>query len=574
MVPDQQFQQEVQQLHHKRVYTILLVGIGTMLLFTALDYLLIKEHFFEFLRYRLGAIAVVGLLIVANFFDRTHSRAWMIGFTGYLLAGCIVLLTVYRMGGVTSPYYVGVIVAMTIYTALAPLSAGQTLVSGFALVSMYLISMTKIGPLSEYEVVSLFSNLFFLICFVFIAATQSWADSSARKREYRLRQEENQASEKLTQQAKYLEKEVKRRTEEQQATEQRFRILFEAIVDDVLLVTSQGHILQANRNFLTHYYGGTLPEQASFLDAVAPQDRVRVERELLQPLARGEVISSWRITLTSHQGNAVEVEISGALLQRGEKKLGLQLVLRDISIRQELEQKLIASLNRVRKLENAAILALAKLSEYRDVTPGKHLERIREYCRLLAVELARRPEYVDTLTPNFIQNLYQGAILHDIGKVAVPDEILAKNADLTPDEEALVRLHTRKGGDVIKSMMEGLQNNGFLLVAQNIAYFHHERWDGRGYPQGLRGTAIPIEARIMALADTYEEHTAALISARRKSHTQAIRLITEEVGRQFDPAIVDAFLLIQDSFNWVRQSLAEPEPCLCMESGDCTHGDQ
>ena len=99
-----------------------------------------------------------------------------------------------------------------------------------------------------------------------------------------------------------------------------------------------------------------------------PQDRIRVERGLLSPLAQGRVVSNWRITLNSNQGHPVEVEINGALLQRAEKKIGLQLVLRDISIRQELEQKLISSLNRVQKMENATILALAKLSEYRDVT--------------------------------------------------------------------------------------------------------------------------------------------------------------------------------------------------------------
>lgn len=565
MAPDHQFQLEVQRLHHQRVYSILLVGIGIMLLFTALDYLLIRDHFFEFLRYRLAAVGFVSLLLAANYLDRNRSRAWMIGFTGYLFAGCIVLLTVYRMGGITSPYYVGLIVAMTIYTALAPLTAGQTLISGFALISVYLISMTVIGPLSEYEVVSLFSNLFFMICFVFIAATQSWADNSARWREYSLRREENLAAEKLSQQAESLEKEVKRRTQEQQATEQRYRILYEAIVDDVLLITPHGHILQANRSYLAHYYGGSLPEQASFLDAVVPHDRFRVERELLQPLAQGASISAWRITLKSFRQQPIEVEISGTLLQRADNKLGLQLVLRDISIRKELEQNLITSLNRVRQMENAAILALAKLSEYRDVTPGKHLERIREYCRLLAVELARRPEYVDALTPVFIQNIFQGAILHDIGKVAVPDEILVKKTALSPEEEALLRLHTRKGGDVIRTMMEGLQDSGFLSVAQNIAYYHHERWDGRGYPQGLRGSKIPLEARIMALADAYENHTAALNPDTRMSHAQAVQMIIEEVGHQFDPTIVDAFLLIQDSFNRIRLTLAEPELDSCLE---------
>jgi PAS domain S-box-containing protein len=565
----QQFQQEVQQLHHRRVYSILLVGMGTMLLFTGLDYLLVRDHFFEFLGYRLGAIGFVGLLLALNACARTHCRAWAIGLTGYFLTGCGVLLTVYRGGGITSPSYVGLIVAMTLYTALAPLSVLQTLISGFSLIGIYLVAMTMIGPLSEYELVSLFSNLFFMTSFVFIAATQSWADTSAREQEYRLRQEEHRAAEQLTEQAEFLEQEVKRRTKEQQATEQRFRLLYEAIVDDVVLVTVHGHILQANQSFVRHYYGGTLPEQASFFDAVPAQEHLRLRQELLQPLTQGAVVSAWHMALLSHRGDPIEVEISGTLLMRGEKPLGLQLVLRDISIRLDLEQKLIASLDRIRQTENAAILALAKLSEYRDVTPGQHLERIREYCRLLAKALAQRPEFAETLTPNFIHDLYQGSILHDIGKVAVPDSILCKATSYSPQEEAQLRQHTTKGGEVIRAMMESSQCGGFLTVAHNIALFHHERWDGRGYPQGLHGNDIPIEARIMAVADVYEELTAALSPEKQLSHSQALQAIIVETGGQFDPTIVEALQLIQDSFDRVRRSLAEPGSPLAMESGDC-----
>nr|WP_320010490.1 HD domain-containing phosphohydrolase [uncultured Desulfobulbus sp.] len=569
MTLDPRFQEEVQQLHHKRVYFILLVSMGLMLLFTALDYLLLPEQFTEFLRYRLAAVGIVALLLAANFFDYSHRRAWIIGITGYLFAGIIVLLTVLRMGGANSPYYVGVIVVITSYTALAPLSTAQTIISGLALVFLYLFGILMLSPMNHYELVSLFSNLFFMTCFVFIAATQSWADSTARKREFRLRHEESLASEKLTRQAQYLEQEVQRRTLEQKATEQRFRILYEAIVDDVLLVNSHGIIVQANQHAIDHYLGGTLSDQASIFDLACSQDRTCLERELLAPLNRGATVSAWRITLCGTDEAQAEVEISGALLKRGEKKLGIQLVLRDISIRQQLEKKLIGSLNRVRKMENAAILALAKLSEYRDVTPGNHLERIREYCRLLASELAQDPKYADTLTPNFIQNLYQGSILHDIGMVAVPDEILANKDTLSAKKKTLLRQHTRRGGDVIKSMMEGIQNTGFLTVAQNIAYFHHERWDGRGYPQGLRGSEIPIEARIMAVADAYEEHTTTLALDTRLSHAQTVQMIRDETGRQFDPAVVNVFLKCQDTMQLVNQTMAEPDPGLCMESGDC-----
>jgi PAS domain S-box-containing protein len=551
------FQRESQQLHHRRVYPILLAGVGVMLLFTALDAFLIPHHFYEFLRYRLCAVGMVGLLLVANAFDRRRRRAWLIGFAGYICAGGVILFTVLRTGGVASPYYVGLIVTMTTYTALAPLTVGQTLISGLALVCLYLLSVSFSDALTPYQVTSLFSNLFFMICFVFIAATQSWADVTARRQESRLRRAENQAAERLAHLAEHLEQEVKRRTAEQKSSELRYRILYEAIADYVILIAPEGAVLQANNSYLLRFYGGRAPLSASFFDVVQPFDRPRVAHELLRRLDQGALIADWRLTLQA-PGQLVEVEISGAQLTRSEKKLGLQLVIRDIGIRQELERNLHGSLNKIRQTENAAILALAKLSEYRDVNPGNHLERIREYCRILAADLAEQPAYAPLVTPAWVQNLYQGVILHDIGKVAIPDHILTKTGSLTAEEETLQRQHTIRGGDVIKAMQQEVKDSGFLSLAQNVAYFHHERWDGQGYPDGLHGEQIPLEARVMAVADAYEEWTAALDPNRRLPHLQAVQHIVDETGQRFDPALVEAFMRQQDAFNRVRQIHAEP----------------
>lgn len=554
----EEFQRESQQLHHRRVYPILLAGVGVMLLFTALDAALIPHHFYEFLRYRLCAVGMVGLLLAANALDRRRRRAWIIGFAGYICAGGIILFTVLRTGGAASPYYVGLIVTMTIYTTLAPLTVGQTLVSGFALVCLYLLSISCSETLTQYQTTSLFSNLFFMICFVFIAATQSWADTTARRRESRLRRAENEAADRLARQAEHLEEEVKRRTAEQKASELHYRILYEAIADYVILVSPEGAMLQANNSYLLRFYGGRPPSSASFFDVVQPCDRSRVQRELLRRLDQGVLIADWRLTLQAPFGQFVEVGISGAQLTRSEKKLGLQLVVRDIGIRQQLERNLLGSLNKIRQTENAAILALAKLSEYRDVNPGNHLERIREYCRILAADLAEQPAYAPLVTPAWVQNLYQGVILHDIGKVAIPDHILLKSGALTAEEDALQRQHTIRGGDVIRAMQQEVKGSGFLSIAQNVAYCHHEQWDGQGYPAGLHGEQIPLEARLMAVADAYEELTAALDTNRRLPHLQAVRHIVAEAGQRFDPALVEAFMRQQDAFNRVRQIHAEP----------------
>ena len=553
----EQFQQESRHLHHQRVYFILLAGIMVMLLFTVFDAFLVPQYFAEFLRLRLFSIGMGILLLVVNFYDQSHRRAWAIGFTGYLCFGIVILHTVYRLGGITSPYYVGLIVAMTVYTSLAPLSVIQTLISGLALIALYLLSLLFVEPLTPDQWMILFNNLFFMVCFVLIAATQSWADMAARRRAYLLRTAEDQAAAALSRQASKLELEVKKRSEEQEATERHYQALYEAIADDVVLLTPQGLIMQANNSYLGHFSNGKLQVGTLFFDVVSQRDIDKMRTALAAMIDKGSALSRLHLTLVSSQGLPMETEISGTVLRRGDTTLGVQLVIRDISVRKQLEKQALLSLNKVRQTENAAILALAKLSEYRDITPGHHLERIREYCKILAIELARRSQFEATITAVYIQNLYQGAILHDIGKVAIADDILGKTGPLSILEEEALRNHTLSGGDVIKAMEQEAKGSGFLSLAKNIAYFHHERWDGQGYPYGLQGSEIPLEARIMALSDAYEELTTAINPVQRMAHHAAMDLIVRNAGHLFDPLIVDAFVALHEDFDRIRRELAE-----------------
>ena len=555
----EQFQQETRELHHHRVFFILTVGISVMLLFTVLDYLLVPGLFFEFFRYRFVVVCFGALLMTINHYDHQQRQAWVIGFSWYLSAGVVFLVMVHHMDAATSPYYVGLLVIITFYTFIAPLTMVQTLVSGFALVALYVLSMLFVDSFTDAQLISLFSNLFFMICFVAIAATQSWADTGARNHECLLRVAESEAAQALSEQAEQLECTVKKRSEEQQVSERRFQLLYEAIADAVILVESQeGRILQANAEFYRRFCWPQKGAACLFYDIVSKGDRERVKTTLLDPVASGEKIADYQITLVAQDNTLYEAEISGAQLQRSGKILGLQLVIRDIGIRKQLEQKLVASLTKVRQTENAAILALAKLSEYRDVNPGKHLERIREYCKIIGDELARRSEFAVLVTPEYQQNLYQGSILHDIGKVAVADTILFKSEPLTKLEEEVLRNHTLTGGDVIKAMEIEAQGNGFLTVAKNIAYFHHEHWDGTGHPYGLQGLDIPLEARIMALVDNYEELTATACEE-AQIHQQAVECLVRESGKQFDPVIVETFVVRQGDFDQVRIALAEPD---------------
>ncbi len=305
--------------------------------------------------------------------------------------------------------------------------------------------------------------------------------------------------------------EVRRRTGEQRSSERRYRLLYEAITDALVVVDRDGTVLQANDRYLARF-GVPANARASFCDAVFPADRGRVEAELLAVLFRGESVSGLRLDLRTSDGTPVAAEISGALLER-DGAPAAQLLLRDISPRLECEARLLASLDRQRTTESAAILALARLSEQRDLTPGRHLERIREYCRLIGEQLAGRSGGSAPCTPSFLHALQQAALLHDIGKVGISDAILFKTGPLTGLEEEVLRNHTLTGGDVLKAMAAEARVGSFLSLAKNIAYFHHERWDGSGYPYGLRGEAIPLEARILHLADAYEEMTVAAMNA-------------------------------------------------------------
>ncbi len=552
----EQYRQESLTLHHHRVYYIILVGMVMMLVFSILDYQVASDYFFEFSLYRLAACVFGGLLLLLNYRDTKKQKALFIGFFGYICVGMFILVMILRMGGIASPYYVGLIVAMTIYTAIAPLTAGQTLLAGFSLVGIYCVAMLVFTSVLPEQLIGLFSNLFFLICFVFIAATQSWADTTARRREFLLRMQENELADELTHHADILEVEVEKRTEEHKASEKRYRLLFNRIADAVVLVNGQGDILQCNASF-QRYFSEESNEKRSIFDSVREKDWEEVQNNLLDVVTRGEPVSAFKISLLSKGITTIDTEISGTMLQREGKSIGVQLVIRDITIRKYLKTRLVESLKEVRKTESATILALAKLSESRDLTPGHHLERIREYCRIIGRELSHRKELREEITPAYLYDLYHASILYDIGKVSIPDTILNKSTPLTSEEEGVVHHHTLVGGDVIRSMEEGSQKGGFLSMAKVIAYCHHEQWDGEGYPHGLKEKEIPLAARIMAVVDAYEEITGTNSEEHSLSHSEAAKRIIEGSGHRFDPMIVEAFAASLDEFDLIRQAFVE-----------------
>ncbi|MBF0211217.1 MAG: two-component system response regulator [Desulfamplus sp.] len=209
--------------------------------------------------------------------------------------------------------------------------------------------------------------------------------------------------------------------------------------------------------------------------------------------------------------------------------------------------------------QEVTIYSLACLAETRDPETGGHILRTQQYVKILAEELKNHPKYSDFLDDHTIDLLFKSAPLHDIGKVGVPDSILMKTGKLTDEEFAEMKNHTIRGRDALKFAEIKLGSNSFMRYAREISYTHQEKWDGSGYPEGIKGEEIPISGRLMAIADVYD----ALVSKRfykpAFSHKKAIEIIKEGKGTHFDPDMVDAFVAVGDKVLEVAMQLADSE---------------
>ncbi|MFC0348397.1 response regulator [Undibacterium danionis] len=225
-----------------------------------------------------------------------------------------------------------------------------------------------------------------------------------------------------------------------------------------------------------------------------------------------------------------------------------------------LESLVLDRTRKLAKMQDAIIMAMASLAETRDNETGNHIRRTQNYVAALARQLKHLPRFSIELTDENIELLYKSAPLHDIGKVGIPDNILLKPGKLTSEEFEVMKLHTNYGRETILSVERYLgESNEFLRFAREITYSHQEKWDGSGYPENLSGDAIPISARLMAVADVYD----ALISRRvykpAFTHEEAIDIMRKGRGTHFDPEIFDGFLKITDEFRQIALQYRETE---------------
>ena len=235
--------------------------------------------------------------------------------------------------------------------------------------------------------------------------------------------------------------------------------------------------------------------------------------------------------------------LTSAIIRQYENRLA--------SINENLQELVEVRSRALMKSRHAVIFGLAKLAESRDDETGQHLDRIRTYVTILARELARHDPSLDAA---FIEILADTSSLHDIGKVGIPDSVLLKPGQLTHDETQVIRKHPLIGGDTILAIRKVWGDDPFLITACEVAFAHHERWDGNGYPFGLAGENIPVAARIVALADVYDALTSKRVYKDAMTHEQAREVIDQGSGVHFDPRVVEAFRVQEREFRDVLEA--------------------
>lgn len=356
----------------------------------------------------------------------------------------------------------------------------------------------------------------------------------------------------------HIKTNIKKRKEAEdnlQVSEEKYRIILESIQEGYYEIDLEGNFIFVNpsmckilarkeQNILGNNIASYISEldqetYSHFLQKIlkSPEDNSTVECEIIVKGGAKKII-----------------EMSGSLIQNElMENGGIRGIVKDVTEKKLLEKSLINSLEDVKEARAGVILGLAKLAEYRDTDTGKHLERIREYSKVIAARLSKHEKYQDYITEQYVEDIYQSSILHDIGKVGIPDSILMKKGKLTEDEYNKIKIHTLLGGRTISMITQKFTDQTFLTIAKEIAYYHHEKWNGNGYPKQLKGEEIPLSARIVAIADVYDALTSKRAYKEAFSHDKAKNIILSDKGKSFDPEIVDAFLDTENTFMQIAE---------------------
>ena len=194
------------------------------------------------------------------------------------------------------------------------------------------------------------------------------------------------------------------------------------------------------------------------------------------------------------------------------------------------------------KMQDGLIITMADLVESRDSDTGAHVQKTAAYVKIIVEGLKNKGYYAGKITPKFMSDVVRSAPLHDIGKINIPDEVLNKPGKLTEEEFEIMKTHTTAGKRIMENAISTVKGDNYLKEARNMAAYHHERWDGKGYPEGIHGEVIPLSARIMAVADVFDALTSPRVYKPAFSLEKSLSILEEGIGTQFDPKCVEVFI--------------------------------
>lgn len=525
-------------------------------IFSVLDFVCCREHFGLFFIYRMVfVVTVVGFINILSIPAFKKYGLYFI-YVGMLLGGFFISLMAARMGGFYSGYYVGILLMLAGTLSVLPLKVSQVILIGLSMYLVYVLTiLISTGDMEPTHLASMLNNSFFFLGLIGITAVQSYDEFQTLLKSIRAKTSLKSIRGELTNYTGGLESLVQKRLEELEETDLKYQDLYNSISDLIVLIDEKGVIKKINEHSIVIL--GFRPmqlEERLIADFIYEEDESCTASMLIEQLNKENRIEGIQLQLQNSSGQILDTELSANRFFI-ENKMHFQLVIRDISVTKAMEMQLLDSERLLDNSRQAAIFGLARLAECRDDDTGAHLNRIRLYTGILIHELVNLPELKDIITGDFIEGLLRSSVLHDIGKVGTPDAILLKPGRLTEEEFEEMKRHCEYGSEILADAESGEEGVTFLHLAMEIARHHHERWNGKGYPDGLAGEDIPFAARVVSLADVYDALTSTRVYKAAYTHEEAKELIIRERGAQFDPMVVDAFLRTELEFKESRMGL-------------------
>ncbi len=557
-----EFEERLRELFYERSLICLWLAVIFFSLFSVLDFIVCRQFFNLFFMYRLVFVAIVLGFIHLLKLPPFIPYAPLFMYATMLLGTLAISLMTVQLGGFTSGYYVGILLIVAGGLSVLILNSWQAFFTGFSMYVVYIATvLLSAGNTDHLQLAFAANNSFFFFFIVWVTTVQSFDDLKSHVNELRMNKSIQALRQELTLYTDDLEDTIQKRLAALEESKLRYRDLYNSMLDLVVLIDDRGTIRKINQHCVSQLALQPQDLEGTNIEAVMHPANGDASwfSEILALLDSGRSIRGMQLQLRNRSGKTLDIELSANHASVDENNHYL-LILRDISATKKMERDLLDSERLIDTSRQSAIFGLAKLAECRDTDTGSHLSRIQSYTRVLTLDLAKTPEFGNVIGDTFIEDILRSCVLHDIGKVGIPDSILLKPGKLTDSEYEHMKQHCVFGSDTLLAAEKGVENLSFLNVAREIARSHHERWDGKGYPDGLSGTDIPLAARIISVADVYDALTSRRVYKAAFTHKDARDIILKESGKQFDPKIVDAFLRTEHEFKEIRMQLLLQQP--------------